>query len=190
MLSSLLLFIDTWLKRVFSFFAPKQPSIPLSINFGELFSLTFLLISLIWILQLPTFCEATALHAEQALCEYSDQAMDDQSDGGEGNAGKNPKLPVPAKRNILITSALPYVTNIPRLGTISGCKYNFRSLVACFGFGLYYLIRYYLAPFLVRGSRPLGTILTSKFASKNKKSKNTLLVTCIQKLFSFHKFHD
>ncbi|KAM1212256.1 hypothetical protein ACFX2G_003904 [Malus domestica] len=48
--------------------------------------------------------------------------MDDQSDGGEGNAGKNPKLPVPGKRNILlITSALPYVNNIPRLGTISGC---------------------------------------------------------------------
>ncbi|KAM1570347.1 probable methionine--tRNA ligase [Malus sylvestris] len=47
--------------------------------------------------------------------------MDDQSDGGEGNSQRNPKLPVPGKRNILITSALPYVNNIPHLGTIIGC---------------------------------------------------------------------
>ncbi|XP_020426000.1 probable methionine--tRNA ligase isoform X1 [Prunus persica] len=46
--------------------------------------------------------------------------MDDQSDGRQGN-GRNLKLPVPGKRNILITSALPYVNNIPHLGTIIGC---------------------------------------------------------------------
>lgn len=30
-------------------------------------------------------------------------------------------MPVPGKRNILITSALPYVNNIPHLGNIIGC---------------------------------------------------------------------
>ncbi|XP_039140295.1 probable methionine--tRNA ligase isoform X2 [Dioscorea cayenensis subsp. rotundata] len=32
-----------------------------------------------------------------------------------------PKLPVPGRRNILITSALPYVNNVPHLGNIIGC---------------------------------------------------------------------
>ncbi|KAJ4846029.1 hypothetical protein Tsubulata_002544 [Turnera subulata] len=32
-----------------------------------------------------------------------------------------PKLPIPGKRNVLITSALPYVNNIPHLGNIIGC---------------------------------------------------------------------
>lgn len=30
-------------------------------------------------------------------------------------------LPVKGKRNILITSALPYVNNVPHLGNIIGC---------------------------------------------------------------------
>ncbi len=30
------------------------------------------------------------------------------------------KLPIPGKRNILITSALPYVNNVPHLGNIVG----------------------------------------------------------------------
>ena len=30
-------------------------------------------------------------------------------------------LPVPGKNNILITSALPYVNNVPHLGNIVGC---------------------------------------------------------------------
>ncbi len=33
---------------------------------------------------------------------------------------KNPILPVKGKRNILITSALPYVNNVPHLGNIVG----------------------------------------------------------------------
>ncbi|EXB99119.1 putative methionine--tRNA ligase [Morus notabilis] len=45
--------------------------------------------------------------------------MADQSDGREGD--KNPKTPIPGKRNILITSALPYVNNVPHLGNIIGC---------------------------------------------------------------------
>ena len=32
-----------------------------------------------------------------------------------------PKLPVKGQRNILITSALPYVNNVPHLGNIIGC---------------------------------------------------------------------
>ncbi|KGN61431.1 probable methionine--tRNA ligase [Cucumis sativus] len=37
-------------------------------------------------------------------------------------AGANAsKLPIPGKRNILITSALPYVNNVPHLGNIIGC---------------------------------------------------------------------
>jgi len=32
-----------------------------------------------------------------------------------------PRLPVPGQRNILITSALPYVNNVPHLGNIIGC---------------------------------------------------------------------
>lgn len=56
--------------------------------------------------------------------------MDDQSDGRQGN-GRNPKLPVPGKRNILITSALPYVNNIPHLGTIIGCNSLLLSLSLC-----------------------------------------------------------
>ncbi|KAF8402114.1 hypothetical protein HHK36_013066 [Tetracentron sinense] len=38
-----------------------------------------------------------------------------------GDFGKIPKLPIPGKRNILITSALPYVNNVPHLGNIIGC---------------------------------------------------------------------
>ncbi|EFJ45231.1 hypothetical protein VOLCADRAFT_82392 [Volvox carteri f. nagariensis] len=32
-----------------------------------------------------------------------------------------PRLPVPGRRNVLITSALPYVNNVPHLGNIIGC---------------------------------------------------------------------
>ncbi|KAI3916566.1 hypothetical protein MKW98_026308 [Papaver atlanticum] len=34
---------------------------------------------------------------------------------------KPPKLPIPGRRNIMITSALPYVNNVPHLGNIIGC---------------------------------------------------------------------
>ncbi len=33
----------------------------------------------------------------------------------------NNRLPIPGQRNILITSALPYVNNVPHLGNIIGC---------------------------------------------------------------------
>lgn len=38
-----------------------------------------------------------------------------------GPGEKSPKHPVLGKRNILITSALPYVNNVPHLGNIIGC---------------------------------------------------------------------
>jgi methionyl-tRNA synthetase len=36
-------------------------------------------------------------------------------------AAARPKLPLPGRRNLLITSALPYVNNVPHLGNIIGC---------------------------------------------------------------------
>ncbi|URE28961.1 Putative tRNA binding domain [Musa troglodytarum] len=39
----------------------------------------------------------------------------------DSSAEKAPKLPIPGRRNILITSALPYVNNVPHLGNIIGC---------------------------------------------------------------------
>jgi len=38
-----------------------------------------------------------------------------------GSSGKEPVLPVTGERNVLITSALPYVNNVPHLGNIVGC---------------------------------------------------------------------
>ncbi|KAL6976567.1 methionine--tRNA ligase [Sarracenia purpurea var. burkii] len=40
---------------------------------------------------------------------------------GSGGDRKLPKLPIPGKRNILITSALPYVNKVPHLDNIIGC---------------------------------------------------------------------
>ncbi|KAJ0234787.1 Methionine--tRNA ligase [Hirschfeldia incana] len=39
----------------------------------------------------------------------------------ENEGTSAPKLPITGKRNILITSALPYVNNVPHLGNIIGC---------------------------------------------------------------------
>ena len=36
-------------------------------------------------------------------------------------ARRQPKLPQAGRRNILVTSALPYVNNVPHLGNIIGC---------------------------------------------------------------------
>ncbi|CAN6688543.1 unnamed protein product [Malus baccata var. baccata] len=88
--------------------------------------------------------------------------MDDQSDGGEGNAGKNPKLPVPGKCNILITSALPYVNNIPRLGTISGCKYNSQL----FALSLLCRLRRYIVIYIC-GTDEYGTATETKAKDEN-----------------------
>ncbi|XAR58737.1 Methionine--tRNA ligase [Bertholletia excelsa] len=42
-------------------------------------------------------------------------------DHEEGRSEKFQKLPIPGTRNVLITSALPYVNNVPHLGNIIGC---------------------------------------------------------------------
>ncbi|PON59393.1 Methionyl-tRNA synthetase [Trema orientale] len=42
------------------------------------------------------------------------------ADHSGGRGVKNPNLPIPGKRNILVTSALPYVNNVPHLGNIIG----------------------------------------------------------------------
>jgi methionyl-tRNA synthetase len=39
-----------------------------------------------------------------------------------GEDRKAVKIPVEGKRNVLVTSALPYVNNVPHLGNIIGCK--------------------------------------------------------------------
>lgn len=53
-----------------------------------------------------------------------------------GDEGERPlpKLPIPGSRNILITSALPYVNNVPHLGNIIGCNWPPFSLCVCFYF--------------------------------------------------------
>lgn len=48
---------------------------------------------------------------------------------GVGDDRKVTKLPIPGKRNILITSALPYVNNVPHLGNIIGCKHVYFNLM-------------------------------------------------------------
>jgi hypothetical protein len=38
-------------------------------------------------------------------------------------------LPIEGKRNVLITSALPYVNNVPHLGNIIGINYTLNKKV-------------------------------------------------------------
>lgn len=40
--------------------------------------------------------------------------------GSENKSRPPPVLPIPGKRNVLITSALPYVNNVPHLGNLIG----------------------------------------------------------------------
>ncbi|KAG7026096.1 putative methionine--tRNA ligase [Cucurbita argyrosperma subsp. argyrosperma] len=47
--------------------------------------------------------------------------MGDVSGDAAAGGTKATILPIPGKRNILITSALPYVNNVPHLGNIIGC---------------------------------------------------------------------
>ncbi|KAI3430770.1 hypothetical protein D9Q98_009182 [Chlorella vulgaris] len=69
-----------------------------------------------------------------ALAEASQQLQLGSFDASNGDCSSSsfladaaarqaalPKLPIPGQRNILITSALPYVNNVPHLGNIIGC---------------------------------------------------------------------
>ena len=61
---------------------------------------------------LATACSLTSTQVEPSLSlSQSSFIMTDQKK----------ILPVPGKNNILITSALPYVNNVPHLGNIVGC---------------------------------------------------------------------
>lgn len=53
---------------------------------------------------------------------------------------REPKIPIPGKRNILITSALPYVNNVPHLGNIIGCNSHSLETQLLFHLELMFLV--------------------------------------------------
>ncbi|KAL6532184.1 hypothetical protein OROGR_014154 [Orobanche gracilis] len=65
------------------------------------------------------------------------------------------KLPIPGQRNILITSALPYVNNVPHLGNIIGC------VLSADVFARYCRIRGYNAIYIC-GTDEYGTATETK----------------------------
>ncbi|XP_031379434.1 methionine--tRNA ligase, cytoplasmic [Punica granatum] len=71
-----------------------------------------------------------------------------------GNGGGT-KLPIPGKRNILITSALPYVNNVPHLGNIIG------SVLSADVFARYCRLRGYNAIYIC-GTDEYGTATETK----------------------------
>lgn len=70
------------------------------------------------------------------------------------------KLPVPGKRNILITSALPYVNNVPHLGNIIGC------VLSADVFARYCRLRGYNALYIC-GTDEYGTATETKAMEEN-----------------------
>ncbi|XP_010527469.1 PREDICTED: methionine--tRNA ligase, cytoplasmic-like isoform X2 [Tarenaya hassleriana] len=71
-----------------------------------------------------------------------------------------PKLPIPGKRNILITSALPYVNNFPHLGNIIGC------VLSADVFARYCRIRGYNSIYIC-GTDEYGTATETKALEEN-----------------------
>ena len=59
--------------------------------------------------------------SEEELAAAQKGWLADASSCRRKTAAKTPVLPVPGQRNTLITSALPYVNNVPHLGNIIGC---------------------------------------------------------------------
>ncbi|XP_031262295.1 probable methionine--tRNA ligase [Pistacia vera] len=80
--------------------------------------------------------------------------------GSTGEDQTVPKLPVPGKRNILITSALPYVNNVPHLGNIIGC------VLSADVFARYCRLRGYNAIY-VCGTDEYGTATETKAMEEN-----------------------
>ncbi|XP_062174929.1 methionine--tRNA ligase, cytoplasmic-like [Alnus glutinosa] len=76
---------------------------------------------------------------------------------GERKAGK---LPIEGKRNILITSALPYVNNVPHLGNIIGC------VLSADVFARYCRLRGYNAIYMC-GTDEYGTATETKAMEEN-----------------------
>ncbi|KAJ6796507.1 putative methionine--tRNA ligase [Iris pallida] len=73
---------------------------------------------------------------------------------------KTPKLPIPGKRNVLITSALPYVNNVPHLGNIIGC------VLSADVFARYCRLRGYNAIYIC-GTDEYGTATETKAMEEN-----------------------
>ncbi|XP_077212936.1 methionine-tRNA ligase, putative / methionyl-tRNA synthetase, putative / MetRS [Tasmannia lanceolata] len=78
----------------------------------------------------------------------------------DGEGGKAPKLPIPGQRNILITSALPYVNNVPHLGNIIGC------VLSADVFARYCRLRGYNAIYMC-GTDEYGTATETKALEEN-----------------------
>lgn len=79
---------------------------------------------------------------------------------GAGDDQKATKLPIPGKRNILITSALPYVNNVPHLGNIIGC------VLSADVFARYCRLRGYNAIYIC-GTDEYGTATETKALEEN-----------------------
>ncbi|KAF8394062.1 hypothetical protein HHK36_020264 [Tetracentron sinense] len=77
-----------------------------------------------------------------------------------GDIPKVPKLPIPGQRNILITSALPYVNNVPHLGNIIGC------VLSADVFARYCRLRGYNAIYIC-GTDEYGTATETKALEEN-----------------------
>ncbi|CAN8230045.1 unnamed protein product [Cochlearia groenlandica] len=78
----------------------------------------------------------------------------------EHDATSFPKLPLPGKRNVLITSALPYVNNVPHLGNIIGC------VLSADVFSRYCGLRGYNAIYIC-GTDEYGTATETKALQEN-----------------------
>ncbi|CAJ1934060.1 unnamed protein product [Sphenostylis stenocarpa] len=88
---------------------------------------------------------------------------------------KPPKLPVEGKRNILITSALPYVNNVPHLGNIIGC------VLSADVFARYCRIRGYNTIYMC-GTDEYGTATETKAMEENCSPKEIC-----DKYYAIHK---
>ncbi|KAF5820232.1 putative methionine--tRNA ligase [Helianthus annuus] len=77
-----------------------------------------------------------------------------------GDVHRSVKLPIPGKRNILITSALPYVNNVPHLGNIIGC------VLSADVFARYCRLRGYNAIYMC-GTDEYGTATETKALEEN-----------------------
>ncbi len=73
-------------------------------------------------------------------------------------------LPVKGKRNILITSALPYVNNVPHLGNVIG------SVLSADVFARYCKLRDYQTLFIC-GTDEYGTATDTKALEKGQTTK-------------------
>ncbi|XP_012696681.2 methionine--tRNA ligase, cytoplasmic isoform X2 [Clupea harengus] len=69
----------------------------------------------------PTETEDSDHNTTEEEIEAAAQIWNQQIDCQSKPERKHPILPEEGKRNVLITSALPYVNNVPHLGNIIGC---------------------------------------------------------------------